>query len=108
MPIDFPTELLARAKTLGGELAWDAQGALRAIAWLQSKESLVLGVEMWVELHGAPRWIASSSYKFDSLTDWKERSNRCTAEAKKFVERFAEEPNALFNLTWTDKEDGTS
>ncbi len=92
------TPLLAKAKILAGELAWSADDALEVINSLSASHFSVVGVELWQEHQGSPKWIATSDYNHSEDGDNKQYVELCAQSAKQFVLRFQHEPDALFNL----------
>lgn len=60
----------------------------------------MVGVELWEEVDGHPRWIASSNYYCRNHTEWASYVECCAKGAMEFVDRFEHEPNPLFNLSW--------
>ncbi len=105
---EVPAVLLAKARVLAGETAWRANDAVDVIDHLASKGVAVVGVELWREDEGAPRWIASSDYELKAGTSASDYVTQSKNAAVAFVQRFSERPDALFNLTWeTDPATGS-
>ncbi len=95
--IDVPPTLWDKARVLAGEPAWPAADALIAVNWLAAQGQIIAGVELWQEHAGNLKWRASSDYAMPngSLT-----ISAGAEGARQFIARFANEPAALFNLTW--------
>jgi len=86
---EMPGELLRAAHRLAGELAWPVAEARQVISWLDRQGCEVVGMELWREKDGQPQWIASSDF-----------SPASDLSAMQFIERYQNEPGALFNLAW--------
>ena len=99
------SELLARALVLAGEPAWVASDAILVISGLANNQCAVVGVEVWQEANGSPRWIASSDYHYEPGRRWSEYVARCAEAATEFIKRFDKEMSGLFNLTWISEEE---
>lgn len=97
---DIAGDITSKAISLAGEPAWSSDDALEVIWQLASSSLAVVGVELWQEDDGSPRWIASSDYEYDWETNWSQYVDKCSRGAAIFIERFRKEPGALFNLTW--------
>lgn len=96
----IPEPLLKRAKILANELAWHPEDAIQVIEWLVLDTSGIVGVELWQDVHGKPRWLASSNYECDGQTEcWDEFIVCCASAAKSFVLQFYDHPGALFNFS---------
>ena len=90
---------LAKATLLAGELAWSADDVLHVIEHLANTGYAIVGVELWQNIEGHPKWIATSNYKHDEIDDKCEYASLCAKSAKGFVNHFKHTPGALFNLS---------
>ena len=99
----LPQEFRAKARAFGDELAWAAPDADQVISWLAGELCAVVGVELWREQGGHPRWIATSDYSPSaSAAITPEEVARCARKADEFIQAHRREPGALFNLTWLE------
>lgn len=96
----LPNKLVAKAVVFGNELAWPAQDALKVIDFAVGAGCAISGVELWQECDGHPQWIATSDYTCEMGNNWMRYKQCCANGATLFVQRFAQEPGALFNLSW--------
>lgn len=101
----LPERLLVRAERLGNELAWPADAVREVIDWFRNANVAIVGVELWHEDHGAPKWISSSAYQCERSTDWHSYLECCATGALAFVDWSKQDPDALFNLTWIEGTD---
>jgi hypothetical protein len=96
----IPQRLLKSARTLAGELAWPPNDAIAVVRWLASTNNIVTGVELWENVQGNPKWIATSDYKVNESEPMTLRAKSCLNNAANFIQRFRNHPGALFNLSW--------
>lgn len=95
--------LVAQAKIFHKELSWDFETALKIVSELSKKEYAVIGVELWEEVEGSPKWIASSNYNFYFDKGWKKCVKKNKNAAKDFVIKYQTYPKGLFNFSWSNK-----
>ena len=95
----LPSELTTQAIFLAGEAAWLPDAALKVVNWLAEADYVVLGVELWENCNGSPKWIATSNYEYDQFSNSPEYAKLNFAGANQFIERFRKHSGALFNLT---------
>lgn len=99
--------LAAKAVVLAGEPAWEAEDAFQVAAELAYESCIILGVELWLNENGKPKWIATSGYSYDNVAASSERIRLSCEAARDFVrwgEAYIEHNDnskrPLYNLTW--------
>lgn len=95
----LPLSLSTQAVFLAGEAAWFPCTALQVVNWLADAGYAVIGIELWENCDGRPKWIATSNYEYDQFSQSPEYIKLNLAGATEFIERFRVHPKALFNLT---------
>ena len=101
---DLPISLLAKAVDLSGEFAWSTSDVLVVVDFLARKQAAITGIELWQRVAAHPKWIATSNNECESVGDWAVYVACCANNATSFITRFADYPDALFNLTWWNKD----
>lgn len=101
----LPRALINKAVLLAGELSWFSEDALQAIQWLSAHGCAILGVEIWEEREGSPKWIASSDYNYELYDDWIDYCQRCADAASQFVKGVKYKHTSLFNLNYTSRKE---
>ncbi len=96
--LGIPAELTARGKVLFDQTFWPAEAALATIDWLEANGVAVVGVERWVEVNRLPKWQGASDYDHELSGDWAAYVELCAVDARAYVQRHAELPDALFAL----------
>ncbi|HSR69187.1 MAG TPA: hypothetical protein VLU25_14720 [Acidobacteriota bacterium] len=94
-------DLAAKALQLSGEDAWEPASCREVISKLRDSGLAVVGVELWNPQGSDAKWIASSNYNCPESSGWPAYVRCCAEHALAFVDRFGDEPEALFNLSWS-------
>ena len=94
----LPAELRSRAHNLSGELAWTAEDALVVIDLFEDSGVSIAGLELWEELEGHPRWIASVNFEPDREQTEEPDCRRFAAAARNFIVMHGDRNGALFNF----------
>lgn len=93
-------KMLDKAIILAKEPFWSYADALQVVDEISKKNYAIVGVELYEQIDGSPKWIATSNYSYGKKIVWIEYSKRCNESARDFIETNREHKGGLFNFSY--------
>ncbi len=95
----LPSALRERGRILASEYMWEPEDVIEVINHFEALGKCVVGVELFQEVDGRPKFLATSGFDRTLEKDPNSGPKDYAACAREFVEQFRTEEGALFNLT---------